>query len=89
MLATSLLTRSLAQTPHRDLARAQTNRLIHALQPAPRVGFNGGLGTADADMARDGDDADVESDEDGRRVRTVFAHRVGVNAITVDKFEGR
>lgn len=84
MLATSLLTRSVADTSHRDFARAQNNRLIHALQPAPRVRFNGEAGAPDVRRQRDNEDDD--SDEEGGNK---FAHKAGVNAITVDKFEGR
>jgi len=88
MLATSLLSRSLADISPRDFARAQNNRLIHALQPAPRVRFNGDAGGSapGKDAIRRRDREDDDSDEEGE---TVFAHRAGVNAITVDRFEGR
>jgi len=86
MLATSLLSRSLADiTPH-SFARAQNNRLIHALQPAPRVRFNGDAGADVSSKQRRKENEDDDSDEEGE---TVSAHRAGVNAITVDRFEGR
>lgn len=88
MLTTSLLSRSLAQTSPRDLARAQNSRLIHALQPAPRVRFEGEA-SGRAEAVGDGTGEPDDSNDDEAGVRTVFAHRAGVNAITVDKFEGR
>jgi len=88
MLTTALFSRSLAQTSPRDLARAQNSRLIHALQPAPRVRFEDEAPER-AEAVGDGTGVLGDSDDDEVGGRTSFAHRAGVNAITVDKFEGR
>ncbi|KAI9818032.1 MAG: hypothetical protein M1827_000656 [Pycnora praestabilis] len=77
-----LLNRSVGSISPQALARAQTTRLVHALQPAPTVRFSsshGGTSTAKVDGEELGDGDTVE----------LWAHKAGVNALIVDNFEGR
>ena len=68
-----LLHRSLGLNSPRVLERAETTHLLHALQPT--------------DAQFHGDSGDV-SLETGIQLDSP-AHASGVNAITIDKFEGR
>lgn len=79
MLATDLFTRALGQTSPFSLAQDQTTRLLHAIQPAPHVRFEGHSPKASV-RARIQDEGDEAS---------AIAHTAGVNAIVIDKFEGR
>lgn len=60
------------------LQRAELLRLVHALDVAPAVRFDGSDGSA----------ATVNPEEGGGR-DTIWAHKAGLNAIVIDKFEGR
>lgn len=88
MLSTSLLSLSLGDTSPTSFAAAQTHRELLALQPAPGVRFDGGVGDGtDAKEIVGGtkrEDRGIVQDGDG-----VCAHGAGVNALVVDRFEGR
>ena len=76
-----LFNRSLGSNGPQALQRAQTAQLLEILQPAPNVLFD----SNDVDISarshrlHDGEDAEYPS----------WAHRAGVNSITIDRFEGR
>lgn len=93
MLTSDLLTRSLGLTATDDFARNQNTRLIHALQPAPRVRFAGetyiGNNPRNATGGGAGEGLSDDDEDEEEAGNVVVAHRAGVNAITVDKFEGR
>ncbi|KAI9814888.1 MAG: hypothetical protein M1832_005616 [Thelocarpon impressellum] len=72
--------RALGIVPPRTLARHFTSSLLHALQPAPGVRFSSALTPADGSATRA---------EDGEEEVAVKAHGSGVNALVVDRFEGR
>lgn len=76
-----LLNRQLAQISPQALSAAQSQRLLSALQLAPAVRFG---------WTPDGDGAPGDN-EDGipRSELNKKAHAAGVNAITIDRFEGR
>ena len=71
-----LLGRELGTVSSSTVQRTETNRLLLALQAAPRIKFDGSDGAAGLshDTSNAGD---------------VWAHRAGVNCIAIDRFEGR
>ncbi len=73
-----LLGRALGTISPQVLQRAETSRLLHPIQAAPGVRFDGSDAPAQASSSRD-----VEDEQD------VWAHRAGVNCLTIDRFEGR
>ena len=80
MLATQILDRSTGVLTSSAFARKQTSRLVHALQPAPHVHFDG---SQDHEAGKD------ISARQGEDLSQCLAHRSGVNALTVERFEGR
>jgi DNA excision repair protein ERCC-8 len=63
-------------------ARRICTDLLHAFRPAPRLRFDGGeLGT------------NIDVDESGRNYsrsgRDIWAHQAGVNALALERFDGR
>lgn len=77
---TYLLNRSLGSISPQVLERAQTTRLLHALQPA-HVQF---VGTSVSQSKTVSEAKHQNSGESSS-----IAHPAGVNTITIDKFEGR
>lgn len=80
MLTTDLLERNAGITSPFGFAQKQTTRLIHALQPAPRVSFDGKPRTLEDRSASYGNE---------RSLSDVVAHKSGANAIAVERYEGR
>lgn len=76
-----LLNRQLGSISQQALAAAQNQRLISALQLAPNERFC--WRKEDAGRAADPDDVPPRDERDSK------AHAVGVNAIAIDRFEGR
>ena len=76
-----LFGRALGSIGPQVLQRNETSRLLHALHAAPKVRFDGResipqtqpLGVGDGDQHKE----------------TVWAHRAGVNCLTIDRFDGR
>ena len=60
------------------LQRAELYRLLHALEAAPAVRFDGS----------DSSSASIEPGGGGRG-NYLWAHKAGLNCITIDKFEGK
>jgi DNA excision repair protein ERCC-8 len=58
-------------------ARHHTSRLLHGLQAAPNIRFDGGELAAPASI------------NDGDTKAEIWAHKVGVNAIVIDRFDGK
>lgn len=72
-----LFGRALGTVSPQALQRAHSTGLLHAIQPAPGIRF-------------DGSDGQSHADKSERKERNaVCAHKAGVNCITIDKFEGR
>ena len=75
-----------------SLQRYYTARLLQAIQPAPSVAFDGsaiaGIGGA-VEEERKSHKRKIHQDDDKEEVWNKPAHRTGVNAIAIDKFEGR
>ena len=71
---TYLFGRALGSVSPQALQRAHCLELLHAIQPAPGIRFDG--------RKREHQDDILERD-------VVWAHKAGVNCITIDKFEGR
>lgn len=68
-----LLNRQLGTIHPQELANAQNNRLLKALQPASNVNF--------ALQQSDGSRRDAHTRD--------LAHAAGVSSIAIDRFEGR
>ena len=73
-----LFGRTLGTFSQQALQRAELHRLLHALEVAPAVRFDG----------RDGWAAPVDSG-DGGGTNCSWAHKAGSNCLAIDKFEGR
>lgn len=79
-----LLNRTIGSISPPVLQRAQTTRLVHAIFPTPGVWFRDEQTGADvastADQQDQGQDGGTEQ---------IWAHKAGVNALAIDRFEGR
>ena len=73
-----LFGRALGTFSHEALQRAESSRLLHAIEAAPGVRFDGEDGTAAASESGRTHDRDI-----------LWAHKAGVNCVTIDKFEGK
>ena len=60
------------------LQRAELSHLLHALEAAPAVRFDGSDGPSTSTEPGNGRERDVR-----------WAHKAGLNCITIDKFEGK
>lgn len=78
-----LLNRQLGQISQQALAAAQNQQLLGALQIAPDEKFSWRRDDIRATRADGDDDAGARSELHAK------AHAAGVNAITIDQFEGR
>jgi len=76
-----LFDRSTGNISPKAFAHIHTSRQIAAIQPAPRLLFNGG-----EDIL--GDNESTESSRDSSGEAKVWAHQSGVNALAIDRFEG-
>ncbi|KAI9879810.1 MAG: hypothetical protein M1830_006992 [Pleopsidium flavum] len=79
-----LLNRSLGTISPENLQRAQTARLLHAIQPAPSVRFRSN--DARIPIPSTQEEQDVSWDDSAV---DLWAHKAGVNSLTIDRFEGR
>ena len=80
MLATELLERSVGNVSPPAFAQRLSTQSLHALQPAPHVLFNA-KGTRANGATPNSSTVDALS--------SALAHKSGVNALAVEKFEGR
>lgn len=82
-MTSNLFGRALGFISPQALQKAETSRLLHSLQAAPSVRFDGsdGAAPARAQQRRNGDEED--------RLDGIWAHRAGVNSLAIDRFEGR
>lgn len=71
--------RALGSISAQALQRAETTRLLYALELAPQVSFDGN------ETLRSGVRHDAHQDSSSDR----WAHKAGVSCLVVDKFEGR
>ena len=77
-----LLNRSLGAIGPQAFQRAETTRLLHALQASPDVRFesrNNGILNSKARAADESEDGSIGS----------RAHPAGVNSLVIDRFEGK
>ena len=74
-----LLSRSLGIFGPQTFQRAESDRLLHAIQACPNVIFDSS--DAPAPLC----DATQHETRDGN----TWAHRAGVNSLVIDRFEGR
>lgn len=77
-----LFDRSTGNLGPRAFARIQTSQLVHAIEPAPRLRFNGG----EKEVALNDDDAaqsSVAPAADAAESK-IWAHQSGVNALALD-----
>lgn len=80
-MTSNLFGRALGIVSPQALQKAEMSRLLHALQAAPGIRFEGSDGPEQ--------ETGSESDDAEREEKVVWAHRAGVNCITIDRFEGR
>ena len=76
-----LFNRSLGSIGPQTLQQAQTARLLGSLQPTPDVKFD----SNNVDSSTQKKHLDNEENAE----HPSWAHRAGVNSITIDRFEGR
>ncbi|KAM3075196.1 hypothetical protein ACMFMG_007353 [Clarireedia jacksonii] len=77
-----LFDRSTGNLDPKAFARIQTSQLLHAIQPAPSLQFNGG----EKAISNNGDERPRDRDPTELKL---WAHQTGVNALAIDKFEGK
>ena len=87
MLTTSLLSRSLGEISPHSFAQGQEERQLRAIQPAPLTRFDAASQTSGSNVTTTFNGAIESADDDAET--TTIAHKTGVNALTIDKFEGR
>ncbi|RKU49453.1 hypothetical protein DL546_007602 [Coniochaeta pulveracea] len=74
-----LLERSTGNLGPNAFARLETTRLLHSFRPAPRFRFDGG----ERGVAGDNEDGDEDTQI------SLWAHQAGVNALALERFDGR
>ncbi len=80
-MTSNLFGRALGSISPQALQKAETSRLLSALQAAPGIRFDGSDGAASTKAQRHGEG------DDG--LGGVWAHKAGVNCLAIDRFEGR
>ena len=83
-MSSNLFGRALGAIGPQTLQRAETFRLLHALQAAPDVRFDG-----NDNREKQAESSSRSIEGDGIKAGAVWAHRAGVNCLTIDGFEGR
>ncbi|KAL9632785.1 MAG: hypothetical protein Q9164_005104 [Protoblastenia rupestris] len=78
----NLLARASGTLSQRSFEQAETSNLLHSIEAAPAIRFDGSDGRIPVTHNRPGEVGDVEK-------HAVWAHRAGVNCLTIDRFEGR
>ena len=81
-MTSNLFGRALGAISPQALHQAETSNLLHALSPAPGIRFDGSDGPGQGQQSNQ----KVGNDE---KKETVWAHRSGMNCLTIDRFEGR
>lgn len=81
-MTSNLFGRALGSISPQALQKAETSRLLHSLQAASSVRFDGSDGAAPAR-------AQPRSEDEEARLDGIWAHRAGVNSLAIDRFEGR
>ena len=92
MLTTELLTRSRGVTSATSTAQTLIHRQLLALQPAPRIRFDGqepNNTSKGSRRLRDDDFGESVVSGGTRGEEACLAHKAGVNALAIDQFEGR
>jgi DNA excision repair protein ERCC-8 len=75
-----LFDRSTGNLSPQAFVRIQTSELVHAIQPAPRLRFDGGeKETVPASSAENG-----EPQPSAEVAEKIWAHQAGVNALSLD-----
>jgi len=76
-----LFDRSTGNLSPQTFARTQTSHLLHAIQPAPRLRFNGG----EKEVQPVDDNGERLENPAGPSIETkIWAHQAGVNALAID-----
>ncbi|TLS28057.1 hypothetical protein PpBr36_01700 [Pyricularia pennisetigena] len=79
-----LFERSIGNIDQKHFARLHTNKLLYSFQAAPHHRFDGGeQGVAVYDGAAPRDGAAID------QRRSIWAHQPGVNALALERFDGR
>ena len=80
-MTSNLFARALGSISPQALQKAETSRLLDSLQAAPRIRFDGSDGAAPTKAQHNGHQEDELSG--------TWAHKIGVNCLAIDRFEGR
>ncbi|KAK4693496.1 DNA excision repair protein ERCC-8, partial [Lecanoromycetidae sp. Uapishka_2] len=80
-MTSNLFGRALGLVSPQALQKAETERWLRSLQAAPGIKFDGSEGAPHQSSSKD--------ENENREYETIWAHRAGVNCITIDRFEGR
>ena len=80
-MTSNLFGRALGSISPHALQKAETSRLLSSLQAAPGIRFDGSDRATSIKPEQNGG----EGDELGE----TWAHKVGVNCLALDRFEGR
>ncbi|RFU28527.1 hypothetical protein B7463_g7798, partial [Scytalidium lignicola] len=83
-----LLDRSTGTLSPRAFARIQTAQRVYTIQPTPSLRFNGGEREAPPPHDTTGWSEELQAENKPNEVK-VWAHQSGVNALAIDRFEGR
>ncbi len=75
----NLLGRALGSVSSQALQQPEISRLLHSLQLAPDIRFDGGDEPPVSGRAGSGDAGE----------EAAWAHKAGVNCLSIDSFEGR
>lgn len=80
-----LFDRSAGNLGSEAFARLHTSQLVNAIQYAPKLRFDGGEKEVEAEEP----DTNVTEASEVPEGKKIWAHQSGVNALAVDRFEGR
>jgi len=75
-----LFDRSTGNLSPQAFARIQTTQLVHAIQSAPRLRFDGG----EKETVAAGSAGNGESPTSAEAAEKLWAHQAGVNALSID-----
>ncbi|KAG8533121.1 uncharacterized protein KY384_001904 [Bacidia gigantensis] len=79
-----LLARAAGTLSQRTVQQIETSQLLHAIQAAPGIQFDG----SDNGTTASSYQAQAKLPDDNEKSST-WAHKAGVNCLTIDRFEGR
>lgn len=80
-MTSNLFGRALGYISPQALQKAETSRLLSSLEAAPSIRFDGSDGAAPSKAQHD--------EHKEQELEGIWAHKIGVNCLAIDRFEGR